>query len=246
MPADCTREQMQGLGRNRYYYQISIPLKDAAILSNCPDREMRRGWIKRIVDHDGYGRQAKAASRPGYGSATLSVLAREELTVAQARAARRALRRRRLRQLRAPRAVAGGGLFVADRVVRAGDPQGPPCRLAASIIPGSSRRASRISARASRWRNATSHTVSTLTLDHFEHARAAGARARDPEFKLDVSMVDARRHAKWPMDFPEASVPLSRPSRSGCAGNIGQVSLAVGAGAVRAWYCSIPEGMVKL
>jgi pyrroloquinoline-quinone synthase len=38
---------------NRFYYQISIPLKDAAILSNCPDRDVRREWIKRIVDHDG-------------------------------------------------------------------------------------------------------------------------------------------------------------------------------------------------
>ena len=49
----CTREQVQGWVCNRFYYQISIPLKDAAILSNCPDREVRREWIKRIVDHDG-------------------------------------------------------------------------------------------------------------------------------------------------------------------------------------------------
>jgi pyrroloquinoline-quinone synthase len=38
---------------NRYYYQRSIPLKDAAIMSNCPLREVRRMWIHRIVDHDG-------------------------------------------------------------------------------------------------------------------------------------------------------------------------------------------------
>jgi pyrroloquinoline-quinone synthase len=49
----CTREQVRGWICNRFYYQISIPLKDAAILSNCPDREVRREWIKRIVDHDG-------------------------------------------------------------------------------------------------------------------------------------------------------------------------------------------------
>jgi pyrroloquinoline-quinone synthase len=29
-------------------------LKDAAILSNCPDRETRRRWVLRILDHDGY------------------------------------------------------------------------------------------------------------------------------------------------------------------------------------------------
>ena len=44
---------MQGWVYNRFYYQISIPLKDAAIISNCPDREVRREWIKRIIDHDG-------------------------------------------------------------------------------------------------------------------------------------------------------------------------------------------------
>ncbi|MEQ1858719.1 MAG: pyrroloquinoline-quinone synthase PqqC [Chthoniobacteraceae bacterium] len=38
---------------NRFYYQRSIPLKDAAIISNCPLREVRRVWLHRIVDHDG-------------------------------------------------------------------------------------------------------------------------------------------------------------------------------------------------
>lgn len=30
-------EQIRGWVVNRFYYQKSIPLKDAAILSNCPD-----------------------------------------------------------------------------------------------------------------------------------------------------------------------------------------------------------------
>jgi hypothetical protein len=38
---------------NRFYYQRSIPMKDAAILSNCPVREVRRKWINRIIDQDG-------------------------------------------------------------------------------------------------------------------------------------------------------------------------------------------------
>lgn len=38
---------------NRFYYQRNIPLKDAAILSNCPERAVRRVWIHRIGDHDG-------------------------------------------------------------------------------------------------------------------------------------------------------------------------------------------------
>jgi pyrroloquinoline-quinone synthase len=48
------RRQIQGWVCNRYYYQISIPIKDAAILANCSDREVRRHWVQRILDHDGY------------------------------------------------------------------------------------------------------------------------------------------------------------------------------------------------
>ncbi len=51
----ATPEQIRGWVANRYYYQISIPIKDAAILSNCPDRELRRQWVQRILDHDGHG-----------------------------------------------------------------------------------------------------------------------------------------------------------------------------------------------
>ena len=47
------REAIQGWVANRFYYQISIPIKDAAVLANCPDRAVRREWIKRIIDHDG-------------------------------------------------------------------------------------------------------------------------------------------------------------------------------------------------
>ncbi len=49
----CTPEQMQGWVVNRFYYQICIPHKDAAILANMPDRDQRRLWIQRILDHDG-------------------------------------------------------------------------------------------------------------------------------------------------------------------------------------------------
>jgi pyrroloquinoline-quinone synthase len=48
-------EQVRGWVANRFYYQISIPIKDAAILSNCDDRAVRRNWVQRILDHDGYG-----------------------------------------------------------------------------------------------------------------------------------------------------------------------------------------------
>jgi pyrroloquinoline-quinone synthase len=48
-----TKEQLQCWVANRFYYQIAIPMKDAAILSNCPDKEVRKEWIVRITDHDG-------------------------------------------------------------------------------------------------------------------------------------------------------------------------------------------------
>lgn len=50
-----TKEQLQSWVANRFYYQIGIPQKDAAILSNCPDKEIRKEWIVRIIDHDGDG-----------------------------------------------------------------------------------------------------------------------------------------------------------------------------------------------
>ena len=49
----CTAEQIRGWVANRFYYQINIPIKDAAIMANCTDRDVRRQWIQRILDHDG-------------------------------------------------------------------------------------------------------------------------------------------------------------------------------------------------
>jgi pyrroloquinoline-quinone synthase len=51
----ATPEQIRGWVANRYYYQISIPIKDGAVIANCPDREVRREWVQRILDHDGQG-----------------------------------------------------------------------------------------------------------------------------------------------------------------------------------------------
>ena len=48
-----SKEQIQGWVANRFYYQVMIPVKDANILANCPDRDTRRPWIQRIKDHDG-------------------------------------------------------------------------------------------------------------------------------------------------------------------------------------------------
>jgi pyrroloquinoline-quinone synthase len=48
-----SQRQFQGWVANRLAYQRVVPRKDAAILSNCPDPDVRREWIGRIIDHDG-------------------------------------------------------------------------------------------------------------------------------------------------------------------------------------------------
>ena len=50
---ELSRDELQLWVANRFYYQINIPIKDALILANCPEREVRQHWIQRIVDHDG-------------------------------------------------------------------------------------------------------------------------------------------------------------------------------------------------
>jgi pyrroloquinoline-quinone synthase len=50
---DLDPHAIRGWVANRFYYQANIPLKDGAILANCPDREVRRIWIVRILDQDG-------------------------------------------------------------------------------------------------------------------------------------------------------------------------------------------------
>lgn len=48
-----TRAELQLWVANRFCYQQAIPIKDAAIMSNCPDPAVRRHWVQRIIDHDG-------------------------------------------------------------------------------------------------------------------------------------------------------------------------------------------------
>jgi pyrroloquinoline-quinone synthase len=50
-----TKGQVQAWALNRYYYQASIPKKDAHVLARLPTPELRREWRRRIVDHDGDG-----------------------------------------------------------------------------------------------------------------------------------------------------------------------------------------------
>ena len=51
---ESSQEQIKGWVANRFYYQTTIPVKDAAILANCKERSVRREWVQRVLDHDGY------------------------------------------------------------------------------------------------------------------------------------------------------------------------------------------------
>jgi pyrroloquinoline-quinone synthase len=52
---ELSQKQIQGWVANRFYYQVSIPIKDANIMANCPDQATRSQWVQRILDHDGQG-----------------------------------------------------------------------------------------------------------------------------------------------------------------------------------------------
>lgn len=45
--------QVQAWALNRYYYQASIPRKDATLLARLDQAADRRVWRQRIIDHDG-------------------------------------------------------------------------------------------------------------------------------------------------------------------------------------------------
>ncbi|WP_270937610.1 pyrroloquinoline-quinone synthase PqqC [Falsiroseomonas oryzae] len=54
-----SKGQVQAWALNRYYYQASIPRKDATLLARLPTTALRREWRRRLEDHDGDG------SKPG-------------------------------------------------------------------------------------------------------------------------------------------------------------------------------------
>ena len=50
---ECSKGQVQAWALNRYYYQATIPIKDASLIARCEDSAVRREWRSRLVDHDG-------------------------------------------------------------------------------------------------------------------------------------------------------------------------------------------------
>jgi pyrroloquinoline-quinone synthase len=52
---ELTKGQVQAWALNRYCYQSAIPRKDTALMSRLHDRVLRRIWVQRLLDHDGFG-----------------------------------------------------------------------------------------------------------------------------------------------------------------------------------------------
>ncbi|HEX4706066.1 MAG TPA: pyrroloquinoline-quinone synthase PqqC [Pseudonocardiaceae bacterium] len=50
---ELTEAELRTWAANRWYYQSMLPVKDAAVISNCPLPEIRRAWLPRITYHDG-------------------------------------------------------------------------------------------------------------------------------------------------------------------------------------------------
>lgn len=57
------KAQVQAWALNRYVYQAAVPRKDAALMGRVVDRELRREWAHRMLDHDGWGEEPGGIER---------------------------------------------------------------------------------------------------------------------------------------------------------------------------------------
>ena len=114
--------QVQAWALNRYCYQAAIPRKDATLISKIHDRELRRVWAQRIIDHDGREQEEGGIERwlvltDGLGLPRDYVISRE------GRAAGHGVCRGSLCALCRRTAASGGGVVLPDRAVCPGDSQ---------------------------------------------------------------------------------------------------------------------------
>ena len=206
-----TKEQIQGWVYNRYYYQISIPIKDAAVLSNMPDRDHRRQWIQRIIDHDGtQGDEGGIEAWIWLGQAC--GLQREDITSLKhvLPGVRFAVDAYVNFARRAPwqEAVCSS----LDRTICPGDPQGAAGQLAAALPvdrPVRLRLLPQALVRGAARRRARLARDLGLLLD----PRATAACARDPAVQAGHSVVHAGRHADCLRSRPRASGRRRRDAR---------------------------------
>ena len=49
----CTKQQLQGWAKERYYFTRQVPIKEYSILYNCPHTEVRRMWLPKAIEEEG-------------------------------------------------------------------------------------------------------------------------------------------------------------------------------------------------
>ena len=49
----CTKDQLQGWAKERYYFVKNVPTKEYSILYNCPYPEVRRMWLPKAIEEEG-------------------------------------------------------------------------------------------------------------------------------------------------------------------------------------------------
>jgi pyrroloquinoline-quinone synthase len=49
----CSKEQLQGWAKDRYYFTKQVPIKEYSILYNCPYTEVRRLWLPKAIEEEG-------------------------------------------------------------------------------------------------------------------------------------------------------------------------------------------------
>ena len=134
-------------------------------------------------------RATKAASRPGCGWARPCGLKREDITSLEHVLPGVRFAVDAYVNFARTRALAGGGVLVAHRALRAGDPPEAARRTGRSTIRGSSQDGYvYFRKRLSEARRDVEHGL-RVTLDHFKTRAAAGARARHPAVQARRAVV---------------------------------------------------------
>jgi pyrroloquinoline-quinone synthase len=49
----CSKAQLQGWAKERYYFVKNVPTKEYSILFNCPYAEVRRMWLPKAIEEEG-------------------------------------------------------------------------------------------------------------------------------------------------------------------------------------------------
>ena len=162
-------------------------------MSRVLDRELRREWVHRILDHDGAAGEEGGIERWLVLTDALG-LERDYVDFHAGCAAGDALRRRGLCHLRARAPAGGGGRLLADRAVRAADPSRAHRRHAGELRLHRRARRCSISAAASTRPIATPISRSTTSSGTPPRLRAGGGH-RGGALQVQRAVGAARRPA---------------------------------------------------